>query len=67
MTALSDQIATDALKPQATANDGVSVTRRSLKELTDYEKFQAAKTAVASPVEFLRKQIIQVVPPGGDG
>ena len=67
MTDLSDQIATDASKPQATANDGVSVTRRSLSEQIAADKYARSLAAVTSPVEFLRKQIIQVVPPGGDG
>jgi len=57
--------AADVSKPAAISNDGVSVSNRSLTELMEYEKHQAAKSAAASPKAWLRGAILKIVPPGG--
>jgi hypothetical protein len=65
MTTPAEELAAQMLKPQSISNDGVSVSNRSLSELMEYEKHQAAKAAVASPVAFFKKSILKIVPPGG--
>ena len=62
----ADQLAAEALKPQAVSNDGVSVSRRSLTELMEYEKHLAGKAAAAAtPGAMLRSMTCKIVPPGG--
>lgn len=61
----ADQLAAEALKAQSVSNDGVTVTRRSLSELIEYEKHLASKTATASPAATFRGMTMRVVPPGG--
>lgn len=61
----ADQLAAEALKAQSVSNDGVTVSRRSLKELMDYENHLAAKTAAASPAKAFRNMTCVMVPPGG--
>jgi hypothetical protein len=65
MSDISEQLAAEALKPQSVSNDGVTVSRRSLAELIEYEKHLAAQTAAASPAAFFRGITCKVVPPGG--
>ena len=65
MTTPAEQLASDVSKPAAISNDGVSVSNRSLTELMEYEKHQAAKSAAASPKAWLRGAILKIVPPGG--
>jgi len=62
---ISDQLAAEALKAASVSNDGVTVSRRSLTELMEYEKHLAAKTAAASPAAMFRRMTLKVVPPGG--
>lgn len=64
MTTPSEQLAAESLKAQSTSIDGVTVTRRSLKELMEYENHQAAKAAAASPVRAFRGMVAKIVPPG---
>jgi hypothetical protein len=43
MSAISDQLAAEALKAASVSNDGVTVSRRSLTELIEYEKHSPDK------------------------
>jgi hypothetical protein len=52
-------------KAASVSNDGVTVTRRSLSELIEYEKHLASSQATASPVGALKAMILRIVPPGG--
>ena len=61
----ADQLAAEALKPQTVSNDGVTISRRSLKDLMDYENHLAAKAAAASPAAMFRAMNCKIVPPGG--
>ena len=65
MSDISDQLATDALKPASVSNDGVTVTRRSLSEQIAADKYLASKEASASPANVFRGMTMRVVPPGG--
>ena len=65
MSDVSDQVAIDALKPQAVTVDGVSTTFRSTKDQIEAAKFDAAKAATASPAQALKGMILQIVAPGG--
>lgn len=67
MSDLTDQIATDAAKPQATTADGVSITRRSLQELADADAYTRAAEATrpANMAATLRGMMFKIVPPGG--
>lgn len=65
MSAIEDQLAAEALKAQTVSNDGVTVSRRSLTELIEYEKHLASKAAVASPAAMFRGMNCKIVPPGG--
>ncbi len=67
MSELSEQIASDALKPQATAADGVSVSRRSLSELISADKYlrDVDATSPANMAATLRGMCFKIVPPGG--
>lgn len=51
-------------KAQSTTADGVSVTRRSLKELSDLADRQANKEAVSNINDFLGASRRKLVPPG---
>lgn len=65
MSTLSDQIALDALKPQAVSNDGVSVTRRSLKDQIEADRY--ARDVAATPANaaaLFRSMNYKIVPPG---
>lgn len=65
MTTLSDQIALDALKPQAVSNDGVSVTRRSLKDQIEADRY--ARDVAATPTNaasLFKSMNFKIVPPG---
>jgi type II secretory pathway component PulL len=64
MTTPAEQLQTEVTKAQTVSNDGVSVTRRSLSELIEYEKHLANKAAVASPAMAFRSMTCRVVPPG---
>lgn len=61
----ADQLAAEALKAQSVSSDGVTVSRRSLTELMEYEKHLAAKTATADMGATLRGMCFKIVPPGG--
>ena len=67
MSDLSDQIAEDALKPQSTTADGVSVTRRTLTEQIAADKYarEATATDPANMAATLRGMMFKIVPPGG--
>jgi hypothetical protein len=66
MTTPAEQLAAEALKAQSVSNDGVTVSRRSLTELMEYEKHVAGKTAAsASPNSMLKSMVSKIVPPGG--
>lgn len=65
MSEISEQLAAEALKAQSVNADGVSVSRRSLTELMEYEKHVAAQTAAASPAAMFRSMTCKIVPPGG--
>ena len=65
MSTPSQILADEAVKAASVSNDGVTVARRSLSELMEYEKHQASKTATADPAAGLRAMITRIVPPGG--
>ena len=66
MTTPAEQLAIEAVKAASTSNDGVSVSRRSLTELMEYEKHLAGKAAAAAtPGAMFRSMISKAVPPGG--
>lgn len=62
----ADQLAAEALKPASVSNDGVTVSRRSLAELIEYEKHLAGKTAAANMTATVRGMFSKIVPPGGN-
>ncbi len=65
MTTPAEQLEIELTKAQSMSNDGVSVTRRSLSELIEYEKHLASKEAMTNPAGALRAMITRIVPPGG--
>jgi hypothetical protein len=66
MTTPAEQLAIEATKAASVSNDGVSVSRRSLTELMEYEKHVAGKAAAsASPNAMLRSMTSKIVAPGG--
>ena len=65
MSEISDQLAAEALKPHTVSNDGVTVSRRSLTELMEYEKHLAAKAATADMGATVRGMFSKIVAPGG--
>ena len=68
MADLSTEIETQAAKSASTSNDGVSVSRRSLSELIEADKYLATKTAIADaggPAAVLKRMVSKIVPPGG--
>jgi hypothetical protein len=65
MTTPAEQLEAEVSKPASVSNDGVTVTRRSLSELIEYEKHLANKEAMAAPVGSLKAMITRIVPPGG--
>jgi hypothetical protein len=65
VSAISDQLAAEALKPQTVSNDGVTVSRRSLTELMECEKHLAAKAATADMGATVRGMFSKIVAPGG--
>lgn len=66
MSDISDQLAAEALKAASVTNDGVTVSRRSLTELIEYEKHLAGQTATAAtPAAMFRMMNAKIVPPGG--
>ncbi len=64
MSTPEEILAANAEKAQSTTADGVSVSRRSLSELMEYERHEAAKTATASISDFLNNSRRKLVPPG---
>jgi len=62
---LSDHIDEQALRPAQTSADGVTVTRRSLKELDDHADRERANNALASTNTGFPFRIYQIVPSGG--
>lgn len=65
MSDISDRIATDALKSQATTSDGVSITRRSLTEQIAADKYLRDVSATADMAATVRGMFSKIVPPGG--
>ena len=65
MSDLSEQIASESAKPASVSNDGVSVSRRSLSEQIEADKYLASKAATASPAAAFRAMTMRIVPPGG--
>ena len=65
MSAISDQLAAEALKAASVSNDGVTVSRRSLTELMEYEKHLAAKAATADMTRTVKGMFSKIVAPGG--
>lgn len=66
MSDITDQIATDAAKPLTTSADGISVSRRSLKELSDADAYtrSAEATSPNNMAATLRGMMFKIVPPG---
>jgi phosphopantetheine adenylyltransferase len=62
---ISDQLAAEALKAASVSNDGVNVSRRSLRELMDYENHLANKAAAADMASTVKSMFSVFVPPGG--
>ena len=67
MSDISDQILTDATKTASAANDGVSISRRSLESLIAADKYSRAMAAQDSiqnnpAANRLPFQIMQIVP-----
>ena len=65
MSEISDQLAAEALKAASVSNDGVTVSRRSLTELMEYEKHLAAKAATADMTRTVKGMFSKIVAPGG--
>jgi hypothetical protein len=65
MTTPAEQLEAEVSKPASVSNDGVTVTRRSLAELIEYEKHLANKEAMTNTVGSLKAMITRIVPPGG--
>lgn len=65
MSTLSDQISTDALKPQSVTVDGITTTRRSLKDQIEADKYASDKAAAASMSRTVKNMFSKLVPPGG--
>lgn len=65
MSDISDQIDLDALKAQTVSNDGVTVSRRSLTELIEADRYQRANAAAASPAANFLLMNCKIVAPGG--
>jgi len=62
---ISDQLAAEALKAASVSNDGVTVSRRSLAELMEYERHLANKAAAADMASTVKNMFSVFVPPGG--
>ena len=67
MTTPAEQLASEFTKAASVTNDGVTVARRSLSELMEYEKHAAAKAAQADMAGTVKAMIMRIVPPGGHG
>lgn len=66
MADLSTQIEEQVQKSAASVNDGVSITRRSISELIEADKYLAGKTAAAAtPATMFRSMTAKIVAPGG--
>ena len=66
MSETSDQIAIEALRPQSVSNDGVTVTRRSLKEQIEADRYLRDIAATpANGAALFKSMNFKVVPPGG--
>lgn len=62
---LSDQIAEDATRSQNVTHGGKSVTRRSLKEQIEADKYLAQKSAAQNMAATVKGMFSRIVPPGG--
>ena len=58
---LDDQIAEDAAGPESATVDGVTVTKRSLQDLIEADRYLAGKRAVHPSYALKRARL---VPPG---
>lgn len=65
MTTPAEQVDAEALKAASVSNDGVTVTRRSLTELMEYEKHAASRTATADMAATVKGMFSKIVAPGG--
>ena len=65
MSEPADQLAAEALKAASVSNDGVTVSRRSLTELMEYERHLAGKAAAADMASTVKNMFSVFVPPGG--
>ena len=65
MSELSDQIPIDAQKPQSISADGVTVTRRSLQEQIDVDRYLRDVSATDPANKGPGFRINQIVPSGG--
>lgn len=62
---LSHQIAEDATRSQNVTHDGISITRRSLKDQIEADKYLAQKSAAQNMGATIKNMISRIVPPGG--
>lgn len=65
MTTPAEQVDAEALKAASVSNDGVTVTRRSLTELMEYEKHAASREATADMGATVKGMFSKIVAPGG--
>ena len=65
MTTPAEKVDAEALKAASVSNDSVTVTRRSLTELMEYEKHAAARTATADMAGTVKAMFSKIVAPGG--
>ena len=65
MSELSDLIPIDAQKPQSISADGVTVTRRSLQEQIDVDRYLRDVSATTPANKGPGFRINQIVPSGG--
>ncbi|MCP4510362.1 MAG: hypothetical protein GY826_28645 [Fuerstiella sp.] len=65
MSELSDQITTDALKPQSISADGVTVAQRSLSDQIDVDRYLRDVSATDPANTGPGFRISQIVPSGG--
>ena len=65
MSEYSDHVDAQALKAQTVSNDGVTVSRYSLSEQTEREKFVADRTATRDMPATVRGMFSKIVAPGG--
>lgn len=65
MADLSDQIETQATKNKTVKTDGVEVTRRSISEQIEADRYLAEKAATSDMGATVKNMFSRIVPPGG--